>query len=1044
MRTIIRAAIASVMAVVSFVGPVSAATHATVVAQATQATGTISGRVVDSRSKPLGGASINISGPSTVQTTSDADGRFTAKVQAGLYTIVINKGGFSSAQSDDIVVPANATISLSLTMREADLQSLRVIGRTSGTSTRNPINIDSVAVTTLSQQAITDRQQPNLNEIVGELPGVFTNRDTTGRTPNSGFIVRGSAVETKTQINGHGVSSGVFGTFNSNYTSGEIFDNVEVTKGPGLTGANAGESAVGTVNLRTRSIQPGNHADFKVGVDGLGGSSYSAVVNLNTTNDRLGVVFVKTARGVRSTADGYTANRIGSAPASTVFSPTGGGPALIGWQGDLTDRFTTLGELVKARYRLSNATSLTAEFLGSHGKYQPQGGSYAIYDGANFTVPQCIQTGVAILQGQPGCSVTSNYNSPTAINQIGQTVPMYNWFPNSELAYNEPEFDLELRTSIKNDTILVRPYSALINRFINGQYENYQPGYQNNGWYAVTNAANCVVGQPQNLGNAAGIAKGPCFTAGQGALGSIPYIAPGGAPSGTVFAYQSTNAPACGPVVAGQLPVCYTSGISQQNNGLYGFSTPFSQPEVDRLRGGTFTYLHPVKDNVYSFSVDYQKDDTIKQSNDTTTPPVGCVQVIGSGVANAGANAQAACSINGIPFISIPQIGLQIPPTQTYKFDYSATGLFQLTPALQLGIGNYLTVQRIAAQYSNPALVAVTGSATKANASLIALNRTQTHYDPHLTLEYHPTSSIALRAAAGTGTTVPYAGQISGFARSNGVSGSDVFNIQQPNPNLLPETTVAYNVGADLRQPDGGVFTVDAFNNTTHNVFIQLTQVTPALVGIPNTDANTVYTTSLQYNGPIQRNYGLEITSKKTPILGFGYNATMTFQRAYLDQLPLSYYGSFNAAGVYTGNFRGGVNGKQLDGSISNSAIPYTKGRLEVNYAAQHDTFLGLGMSFYGSNNSYRDTGLAFFNAVARTGIGNGFRLQVSAENLFNYSTGNFIGATVNLAGPVPVGVRVNADGTSTYGGAFGPTTTANSTQIVPPRNVQIILQKRI
>ena len=180
-RTIIRAAIASVMAVVSFVGPVSAATHATVVAQATQATGTISGRVVDSRSKPLGGASINISGPSTVQTTSDADGRFTAKVQAGLYTIVINKGGFSSAQSDDIVVPANATISLSLTMREADLQSLRVIGRTSGTSTRNPINIDSVAVTTLSQQAITDRQQPNLNEIVGELPGVFTNRRTRAR-----------------------------------------------------------------------------------------------------------------------------------------------------------------------------------------------------------------------------------------------------------------------------------------------------------------------------------------------------------------------------------------------------------------------------------------------------------------------------------------------------------------------------------------------------------------------------------------------------------------------------------------------------------------------------------------------------------------------------------------------------------------------------------------------------------------------------------------------------------------------------------------------
>ena len=66
----------------------------------------------------------------------------------------------------------------------------------------------------------------------------------------------------------------------------------------------------------------------------------------------------------------------------------------------------------------------------------------------------------------------------------------YSWFPNSFIQNNEPQFAAEFRTSFKNDTILLRPYTHLINRYISGAFENHYPG-NGGGWYAVTNVANC-------------------------------------------------------------------------------------------------------------------------------------------------------------------------------------------------------------------------------------------------------------------------------------------------------------------------------------------------------------------------------------------------------------------------------------------------------------------------------------------------------------------------------------------------------------------------
>ena len=83
MRTLIRAALASLVSVVMLVGPVSAATsQAVTVAQATQ-TGTITGQVVGDGGNGIASATVLLDGPQRQTVTTDASGNFTATAAAG-------------------------------------------------------------------------------------------------------------------------------------------------------------------------------------------------------------------------------------------------------------------------------------------------------------------------------------------------------------------------------------------------------------------------------------------------------------------------------------------------------------------------------------------------------------------------------------------------------------------------------------------------------------------------------------------------------------------------------------------------------------------------------------------------------------------------------------------------------------------------------------------------------------------------------------------------------------------------------------------------
>jgi outer membrane receptor protein involved in Fe transport len=1034
-RTCMTAGLCAFLAVSLVAGPLSTAAAAQPHSQIAQgqSTGVLSGTVTDARGVAQGGASVTATGPGgTSSTTTDSSGRFSLNLSPGLYDVIISKGGFQPNETDGVGVVASSTTNLNISLNESSLSSLRVIGSVT-TRGGNAINNRPDAVSTLNGDYLVTRVNPNLNYTVPELPGVTIGRGN-GATPNTSFVVRGSIYETKTLIDGHSLSPGVFGAYNVNYANAAIFDNIEVVKGVGLNGVNAGESPVATVNLRTRDFTSTNQAYLNGGFDQFGGSYYNGWASGNIFGNKLSYVLAKSFSGVRGVTFGATGNRIGLSTPNANFNlnDAGGSLGLVQWQGDMSYPYSLEAELVKLRYRLSNTTSITAQFLGLQGQYQPQGASYASYSGYRTIAPCYTQGPTGAFSGTTDptqCTPTSatgpfaQFNAPYASNIIGQQAQMYSWFPNSVIQNNEPYFSAELRTAWNNDTILIRPYTAIINRFISGAYENNYPG-NGGGWFMVTNPANCQV-VSKNPSVAAGtLAQGPCFQNPTGVLTNQPaFVNPGG-PVPT-FATTTT------PLACSVANPCWTTPTAQENDAKYGYGTPFSQPEIDHLHGVTFQYIHPAGENLFGFSYDYNSDDTLKYTGDTTIPPAGCTPTVGS-AANIPANVgyQPTC-----PLLSLPRTGLQIPPTIIRRGDLALTGLLNLTPQLQASVGAYLTNWNANYQVEDPTLTAKYGA--QAPLSLIKQTRTVSHFDPQIGLTFRPSTGVVLRASGGTGVTLPFAGQISGLPAIDLPNGANnqTYTLTIPAPQLQPEVTVAYDLGTDIRLRDGGVFSIDFFNNTIHNVFI-----TNLLPGDPTTIPGCLATynacqMAVTGNGPIERNYGLETSLIKNAPVGFGYTATVTLQRAYLDQLPVSIY---NSTG---GSFL--INGKQLDGGVSGSqVIPFVKGYGEVRYTWPGGGLFTFGGDWSGANNPTYGPGFVVFNSTVSQPIANGWAVQMAVDNLFNYNSGTFIGqATLNngfarsklvpIALPATTQNLVYSSGTS-------------SLQIVPPRYVRLQLSKFI
>lgn len=1051
MRTFSSVVAVLVLTLMGVVGPVSAATTSTTVAQAGAAQSTITGHVTDSRGAPLSGAAVTIEGGGKFYSlTTGADGSFTQAVPPGVYTVTANRGGFQTAQND-VVVTAGNSFDVAIAMQESNLSSLRTIGRTSTTAaSRNGFNVSEAAVSALPPVEIALRQNNNLTDTVSILPGVVAQR-TFSATPNTNFAVRGAGLQTRVTLDGHPISSGIAGQWNTNYAVAGIFQSVEVAKGAGLNGSIAGESAVGTVNLRTREFTRDNSAGAELGADGYNGGLYNVWADMNfLPQNRASLIVQKAFVGYNGPWNNTFKDRAGAVNTSVLKTATNQIPDLIGldqWQGDFSNRYSLQGELAKLRYRLSESSSVTFEYLGLQGQYQPQGGSYAAYLG-RMTLQAC-QNGSAFQATLATCTSQSTFTAPYTFNKIGSTFDSYTWFPNSYIQNNEPTFAAEFRTSLKNDTILFRPYTHLINRYISGVSENHYAGNAG-AWFEVTSAANCqpLFLAPGAKGAPATGAAGPCFPNNVGPT-TPAYVGVGG----PAVVFPTTNT---APVCSAATP-CWTTKTGLQNDGTVGYSSPFSQPELDRLNGYTFSYVHPVGDNTYNFSYDYRKDYSQSQSSDTSAAAPGCSFVIGSATGansvikngpNAGQSYQPGCSIANFPapfntYDFLPRSSIGTPPTVSQYQDFALTGQFQLTPKLRLALGNYFEIYRLNAQIEDPAVLATfaaLGNSAAAPVALVSRGQTYNHYDPHLGLEYRVNRDMSVRLNAGSSITQPYPALVSGFGSitiPNAAQPNYVNSI--PNFGLKPETTVAYDLGLDKRMNDGSVISADLYDDTVHDVFLTNTTNLGTLPGTCGPGSgNSAFPNALclqtnQINGPIQRTYGLEVSVTKNPVRGLGYLLSGTLNRTYLDQLPLSIYISNTSA--TNGNFN--VSGAQLFGN------PFFKAYGQLLYADAHGNSFEVGVDFAGQNNYTFGPAYAIWDASAGVPLaGKRLKLLVSVQNLLGSNTGTALGRSLSNQGNIEPTVWFDAATNSLRPGNSSSYNLNGTTNInaITPRTVRFSL----
>lgn len=1015
MRTYFRAAAALAVAIVSFVGPVSAATNTgTAVAQAAP-TATITGTVNGSAGTGLAGATVNLDGPTRASTTTDQSGSFSFTVPAGDYTINVNKAGYQTGTTEVVAAGGN-TVTVTVGLTESSLENLEVIGKTSTNATGNAakFNISSTPTATLSQAVIQERDVPETGKLVSTLPGVVLTSNSSSVINN--FRIRGTTAEGKTELDGHPVSSGTSGTFVASFIDSGLIGGVDVLKGAGLNGPTAGESAVGTVNFRTPDFSPTDKGFFQAGIDNYGGTFLTALVDFNI-GDKLSFIFGKSFSGYVGNdqgayVDGLVATGVGSGASATNPGPKV--PVTYTYQAPLlTNNLSAYSQeysqpqdlnsqLAKMRYKFSDSTSLSLEFIGFQGTYDPQGGSYGQFAGY-AVLPQCLTAGKAA--SGAGCTLTSVYNSPQTQSQIGQTVPLYTFFPGTFMQNNNPNFTAEFKTTLGNDTIFFRPYAATINRIVNenGATSVYGNGPTQvaEGSYEVISPANCQV---QFVApTAAGGAKGPCYMPGA-ANGSPAYVVTN---TGLATAFPTTTNPA-GFACSLATP-CYTTETQQNNAGVWGFGNVSTTDEIDKLAGYTFTYIHPVANNIYNFSIDHYFDDTQSFQNDPSPLVAGCSFTQTGGVAPANPldpGYQAGCGLIGpTGAVTYKPTPIAVPETFSSITSFSLTAQWQLTPTLEFDLGNYLTTFTINGSQESPTFLAAftaaqtaVGDAINTAIAPIVLSPTvdaDTHYDPHFGFVYRPSSSTAVRFTYGSSLSIPYASQVSGLETVAATTAGTTFT--EPNPALKPEEVVATDLGIDKRWLNGNVLSADVYNNVIHNAWITNNLLLPAAPS--GYAAGGIYYQTSTFNGSEEHAKGIELSLANLPALGWGYSLTTSLNRTYYFNLPVSF--------LSTPQY-------QYDGAQAYGE-PYSKGYLDLQYAGPNNTLFRVGADYEGPGNSANYTAYVQFDAGVQIGFKGGWALQVAGENLTALDFGVPLGHGYLNQATNPPEQEINAAGQIVY-----------------------------
>jgi hypothetical protein len=517
----------------------------------------LQGSVRSGTGLPVAGASVKVSGPSASSTTTDAGGTFTLTVPQGIYTIEVRRGGYNPAVLSNVVAVGGTSLPVTVTMNVQDLSSLRTIGSVTSNSrgSGSAINTGAASSSFVPAQAFANVANPQINDVLQRIPDVTLQH--MGSQPDVSIVLGGvQPYETQVLIDGHPLALGQYGVWTSQYFPSYLIGGLETQSGPGNTTPFANIAVGGTVNILTPGFTTRPTAEVTYGVDNYS-SQYS---NLLATGAAGKLQYVVGAGVSGINGPYYKTNKcIVTTDNAGANDNKPGNTGIIQYCGDASGSFFSKGELFKARYNFSPATSFDAGFTGAWGGYSPQGTAWGSYHGAT-TIEQCLTL------------IPSQCTNPANTNLVGQTINGYGWYTGSSVYNNQWLFDAQLRTSLGNNTLLVRPYLGNIEPEVitGGQSQAAYPGF-----FSPVGAAT----DPAALA--------AFQTACSNNFGS------------------TTNAAGATVIKNGQIEC---------------FNSAYETFEQDKLYGTTFSFIHPFGNNSLDFTYDFHGQSTFAYINNPTPP----------------------------------------------------------------------------------------------------------------------------------------------------------------------------------------------------------------------------------------------------------------------------------------------------------------------------------------------------------------------------------------------------------------------------------------
>ncbi|HEY9085001.1 MAG TPA: TonB-dependent receptor [Candidatus Tyrphobacter sp.] len=986
------------------VGPVSAATvHGASLAQGAS-TGSVQGTATTSESAPIANAAVSLTGPQSYTTTTDASGSFMiSNVVPGVYRLTVTRPGYQTA-SNDIAVTAGTTQNVVVTMPVASFTSLRTIAQVQVRG-RGTFNTSTASVSTLSSADFQDQGQYSVNHTLDQIPGLqisYPTSSANGASPGSIVVpnIRGGlSYETASLIDGHPLAVVDYGDYVTTFLNSFMFSNVEVIKGPGAMSPETNYAIGGTLNFHTKDPTLTFTPDYTFGYINDGGVYWNLGVSDTVFNGKLGFVF--DTAGV--TDPGQMHNQ------RTYFNVGPGPNGIIGWNGttgnvaNYNDNRAYLGNTETAPFLLQGLVACCYTYNGYFNQYASLLKlQYHFSETTRATVSYLVTETYADQNANTASTLQPDVFVPASGHgYTGSLAPGTRFWGPSGGPYpgstggtegetnSEPIVQAEIASSIGDNTVLARYYHADVNRLINGGTDSpFVPVVQDYTYWGVNNA---------------------------------PF-----SPN-----YRTYN------------------GVSEPT----AFFNYYRQFELDRLDGYSFEFTHPYGEgNEFTLSA---------ESTNYQTNGVGSLS-------GCSPNNNSAGQFNGTFYCGatafVPYPGLSAPSTTVPGGSSQIMNTYMLRNILNINP----KLQWIATLYDNTyhntfadECIFTTGwygqtgvnlgrpgaACSPYGTNVLFMTTNQSHFDERTALEWRPDPNLAVRFSAGSAIAPEYLAELTRPTQFPSGFGPTV-TINYANPNLRPETSFGYDLGADYRFADGDTFvSADLYWTNLYNHFITaINDSGIACVGgtFPGYSGSACTTGAELYysqneNVSNARFEGVEASLRHVPDKGIGFNLSASAEHAYAYNLSPNFYCTFvstvlhpcipanyntnlniiagqNFAGnasfagsYYCGTYAGAPSPKYHNlafpsacsdspNGFSNTNIPYLTGHGEINWTAPGGWRAVLGSTFLGKNNSFNAPPFWITYASFRAPLSRDLSIQVSGDNIFNSLRGyyEYIGTGVN------------------------------------------------